>query len=259
MNPTDSSSTQGGQRSTRAPGSTHLYQELREQILELELRPGRELDEATLAERFRRSRTAVREALLNLSNERLVELLPNRGARVSNFDFLQLPRFIESIDLISRAINRYAAERRTPEQLARIRATHERFAECMRDGTSTAISADNRQFHMAVAEAADNAYLHAAYRQLHQEGMRVMHLALGRGRSDAQRQSRHLERVLEDHEALVAAIEARDPDAAEAVARSHTAIFQTRIAEYLSTATEAEVGIDPATAFEPALADRDSF
>lgn len=249
MNPTDSS-TRGEPRSTRAPGASHLYQELREQILELELRPGEELDEGVLAERFRRARTAVREALLNLSNERLVELLPNRGARVSHFDFLQLPRFIEAIDLVSRAINRYAAERRTPEQLTRIRATHERFAECMRDGSPTAISADNRQFHMAVAEAADNAYLHAAYRQLHQEGMRVMHLALGRARSDGERQLRHLERVLDDHEALVAAIEARDPDAAEAVARSHTAIFQARIAEYLSTVPEGEIGIDPATAFE---------
>ena len=258
MNPTDSS-TQDDVRSSRAPGATHLYQELREQILELELRPGQELDEAVLAERFRRSRTAVREALLNLSNERLVELLPNRGARVSHFDFLQLPRFIEAIDLVSRAINRYAAERRTADQLARIRATHERFAECMRDGVPTAISADNRQFHMAVAEAADNTYLHAAYRQLHQEGMRVLHLALGRARSGAQRQSRHLERVLADHEALVAAIESRDPDAAEAVARSHTAIFQDRIVEYLSTATEDEVGIDPATAFEPSGTGREPF
>lgn len=258
MNPTDPPA-QGDPRSHRSGRTTHLYQELREQILELELRPGQELDEAMLAERFRRSRTAVREALLNLSNERLVELLPNRGARVAHFDFLQLPRFIEAIDLVSRAVNRYAAERRTSEQLALIRATHERFAECVHDGTPTAISADNRQFHMAVAEAADNTYLHAAYRQLHQEGMRVMHLALGRARSGGQRQSRHLERVRADHEALVAAIEARDPDAAEAIARSHTAIFQSRIVEYLSTATEDEIGIDPATAFEPAGNGRGPF
>lgn len=258
MKPTDDPA-QGDPRSTRAPGATHLYQELREQILELQLRPGQELDEGVLAERFRRSRTAVREALLHLSNERLVELLPNRGARVAHFDFLQLPRFIEAIDLVSRAINRYAAERRTPEQLARIRATHERFAECMHDGTPTALSADNRQFHMAVAEAADNPYLHTAYRQLHQEGMRVMHLALGRARSDGQCQSRHLERVLEDHQALVAAIDARDPDTAEAIARSHTAIFQARIAEYLSTARKDEVGIDPAGAFEPDGTGRETF
>lgn len=86
-----------------------------------------------------------------------------------------------------------------------------------------------------------------------------MHLALGRARSDGQRQSRHLERVLDDHEALVAAIEARDPDAAEAVARSHTAIFQSRIAEYLSTAPEGEIGIDPATAFEASAPRREPF
>lgn len=241
----------GSSRPNRLPGATHLYQELREQILELQLRPGQELDEGILAERFQRSRKAVREALLHLSTERLVELLPNRGARVAHFDFLELPRFIEAIDLVSRAINRYAAERRTDEQMARIRVTHERFARCMHDGTPTAITADNRQFHMAIAEAADNPYLQTAYRQLHQEGMRVLHLAFGRARSDGQRQAHHLERVHEDHRALVEAIEARDADAAETVARSHTAIFQARIAEYLSTGRKDEVGIDPAGAFDP--------
>ena len=232
--------------SPRAPGVSHLYQELREQILELTLRPGEELDEAALAERFGRSRTSVREALLNLSTESLVELLPNRGARVAHFDLLELPRFIEAIDLVSRAINRYAALRRTREQFVRIREHHDRFVECARDQASpTALTARNRQFHMAVAEAADNVHLSAAYRQLHQQGIRTMHLALGGARTGAAARSGHIDRVLADHRDLLDAIDRGDADAAEAAARSHTEIFRERIAACLASDQDNEIAIDP--------------
>ena len=232
--------------SSRPPGVSHLYQELREQILELRLRPGEELDEAALAERFGRSRASVREALLNLSTESLVELMPNRGARVTHFDLVELPRFIEAIDLLSRAINRYAALRRTREQLVRIRERHDQFVDCARgDASPTAVTARNRQFHMAVAEAADNAHLSAAYRQMHQQGIRTMHLALSGARTGTEARSRHIDRVLTDHRDLLDAIDRGDADAAEAAARSHTEIFRERIAACLSADQDTSVAIDP--------------
>ena len=236
----------GERLSSRPPGVSHLYQELREQILELRLRPGEELDEAGLAERFGRSRTSVREALLNLSTESLVELLPNRGARVAHFDLVELPRFIEAIDLLSRAINRYAALRRTRDQLVCIRERHDQFVECARgDASPTALTARNRQFHMAVAAAADNAHLCAAYRQMHQQGIRTMHLALGGARSGAEARTRHVDRVLKDHRELLDAIDRGDADAAEAAARSHTEIFRERIAACLSADSDDAIAIDP--------------
>lgn len=239
------SAAEGSGRLNRGPGASHLFQELREQILDLRLRPGQELDEAELAERFGRSRTTVREALLNLSTESLVELLPNRGARVTQFDLLELPRFLEAIDLVSRAINRYAALRRSPDQLARIRELHDRFAECVReDASPTALTARNREFHLAIADAADNTHLHAAYRQMHQQGIRMMHLALGSARSGPEERSRHVDRVLADHRDLLAAIERGDADAAEAAARSHTDIFRQRIAVCLATDQNEAIAIE---------------
>src|SRR4029077_20859432 len=55
---------------------------LRDLIIHNELAPGKRLNERILCERLKVSRTPLREALKVLSHEGLVELLPNRGARV---------------------------------------------------------------------------------------------------------------------------------------------------------------------------------
>jgi len=234
-----------GTRSPRTAGAAHLYHELREEILELRIRPGQELDEGTLAEQYGRSRTTVREALLNLSADRLVELLPNRGARVARLDFIELPRFIEAIDLVSRAVNWYAAERRSPGHLRNIETNCRLFESQVEGGDASNLTAHNRAFHMAVAEASDNSYLYATYRRLFDEGLRVMHLAFSRARSAAEAQTQHLDRVCSDHRALLEAIEQRDRQRAEALARSHTELFRARVFDYLKIDKGDVIGIEP--------------
>lgn len=235
----------GAAARTPRSGATHLYHELREEILSLRLRPGAELDESALAERFGRSRTAVRETLLNLSSEGLVELQPNRGARVAQLDLIELPRFLEAFDLLSRAVNRYAAERRGEADLATIENAARLFEAEVASGNTTALTVRNRAFHMAVADAADSSFLSDAYQRLFDAGMRMVHLAYGRARSDAASQERHLARVADEHEQLVAAIRARDGERAEALARAHTELFRSRVYEYLDTDQGSMVEIDP--------------
>ena len=67
-------------------GSEMVYRNLRREILRLELVPGSELDEAGVAARYRVSRTPVREALIRLTAEGLVQATKGRGARVAALD-----------------------------------------------------------------------------------------------------------------------------------------------------------------------------
>src|SRR6187200_3686539 len=73
-----------------SPGGTtsaiRVHRDLRHAILEGELAPGERLRAEALAGRFGTSRTPVREALLMLEREGLVDVLPNRGAIVRSFD-----------------------------------------------------------------------------------------------------------------------------------------------------------------------------
>ena len=64
----------------RGSGVRVVYDILRDEILELRLAPGSPIDEVRLAERFGMSRTPIREALVRLAGEGLIDTLPNRAA-----------------------------------------------------------------------------------------------------------------------------------------------------------------------------------
>ena len=85
-----------------------LYQALRHQIIALEIEPGADLDEQQLVKKFGVSRTPVREALIRLSAEGLVEIRKNRGATVTSLDILTLQSIFEAGDLIEKAYMRLA-------------------------------------------------------------------------------------------------------------------------------------------------------
>jgi DNA-binding GntR family transcriptional regulator len=94
---------------------------LREAILRSEIKPGERLDQTKIAEQLRVSRTPVRNALLILSNEGLVEMTPHAGAVVSEMQ----PAEIEEIYFIRGVLEgiaaHLAAERMTDEDLALLR------------------------------------------------------------------------------------------------------------------------------------------
>jgi DNA-binding GntR family transcriptional regulator len=74
------------------------HQRLEDAILELELPPGTRLVEADLAERFEISKTPIREALLQLANDWLVELVPHTGARVTWLSVIEYAQLVELLD-----------------------------------------------------------------------------------------------------------------------------------------------------------------
>jgi DNA-binding GntR family transcriptional regulator len=70
----------------REPGTsavTHVYQNLRDQIINLKFEPGTPIAKNIIADRFKVSPTPVREALLRLSEENLVDIIPQSGTTVS--------------------------------------------------------------------------------------------------------------------------------------------------------------------------------
>ncbi|MCY4407535.1 MAG: GntR family transcriptional regulator [Rhodospirillaceae bacterium] len=90
-------------------GALQVYDVLREEILWVRIAPGSALDERDLAARFEVSRTPVREALLLLAGERLVQFLPNRTSIVAHFSLDNAGDYLDTALIISRAMARAAA------------------------------------------------------------------------------------------------------------------------------------------------------
>ncbi|PRY83079.1 GntR family transcriptional regulator [Donghicola tyrosinivorans] len=221
-------------KTEKLTGSAKVYKQLREDILRMDLAPGQPLDEVGLAERFSLSRSPIREALVKLAGEGLVHVLPNRSTIVSPINFQDLPRFLDTLDLLQRATHRLAAENRTEEELAEISAAREAFLEGSRESIATNNSVPhierNYDFHMAIARACRNPYLIRYYGQLLDEAKRLGHM---RFQFKSQTTDLKPEDLDAQHKQMVEAIARRDGAAIEELAHEHANLFRGQFMDYV--------------------------
>ena len=199
----------------RGSGVKVVYEMLRDEILDLRLAPGSPIDEVQLAERFGMSRTPIREALVRLAGEGLVETLPNRSAMVANIDVLNLHTFFDAITLMYRVTTRLAAQYHRAEDLAAIRQLQSAYVRAVADKDALAMVAINRDLHAAIAEAGRNPYFTTLTLRLLDEGRRILRLYY---QSFDDRLPRE---YADEHEAIIAAIAARDVELCDRLARAH--------------------------------------
>lgn len=199
----------------RGSGVRVVHESLRDEILDLTLPPGSPIDEVELAERFGMSRTPIREALIRLAGEGLVETLPNRSAMVARIDFLNLHHFFDAITLMYRLTNRLAAMNRSDAALARIRAAQADYAAAVAAQDALAMIAANRSFHAAIAEAGGNPYYTQFFLRVLDEGRRLLRLYY------QSFDDRLPQEYVGEHDAIIAAIAAGDVEESDRLGRAH--------------------------------------
>ena len=204
------------QERKRGTGARFVYDTLRDEILNVVLQPGEPIDEIGLADRLSMSRTPIREALVRLAGDGLVTLLPNRSTVVSQIDFPNLPHFFDALTLIYRVTTRLAAQFHDSADLAEIRAREEAFARVVLAGDTAGMIQLNRDFHVAIAEAGRNPYYLQLFARLLDEGRRILRLYYY-----PTFEPRLPHPYIQEHEAIIAAIAARDVDACDRLAKEH--------------------------------------
>lgn len=226
-------------------GSSRVYRKLRDEILRVELTPGTSLDEVSLSERFDLSRSPIREALVRLSGEGLVQILPNRSIVVTPMEFDKMPEFLDALDLLQRVVTRFAAIHRSEAELEKIKATQAAFeaeaGNAIATGDCISMIEQNFEFHMAIAMACRNSYFADSYRRLLQEGRRLLyfHFQYQKLNPDLT-----IEEMAGDHTGMVSAIENRDPDKAEHEAHVHAVQFRGRFMDFLNQNLTAKLSLN---------------
>lgn len=206
---------------------------LRQRILTMRMPPGAILDEYALAEEFGISRPPVRELLRQMAGEGYVDLEPNRPARVTGMGYQSLRDFFLFAPIVYVASTRLAAERRTEEELAQLRDVQSDFRAAIAAGDVEARVFLNDRFHLMIGEMAQNAYVLPSLRRCLIDHARIAkvfyedHLAARNPKMRAER-----DEAADQHDQIIAAIEARDPDRAEAIVRAHLDLSRRNIAMY---------------------------
>lgn len=210
-----------------------LVQTLRRRILTMTVAPGAVLDEYALADEFGLSRPPVREIMRQMAGEGYIELEPNRPARVAAMGYQSLRDFFLFAPVVYVASTRLAAERRSLDDLDQLKAIQSDFRHAIAAGDVDARVFENDRFHLKIGEIAQNAYILPSLRRCLIDHARIAkvfyedHLALQRPQMADER-----DEAARQHDDIIAAIEARDPDRAEALVRAHLDLSRRNIAMY---------------------------
>jgi len=196
-----------------------VAERLRAGILTGRLRPGEWLRQARLAQEFGVSQMPVREALKRLAAEGLVEHVPYRGVRVVEFspedveDLYVCRAFIESLAA------RFAAVCITDKEVGELADLQCRMAACRTPEDLVEYRELNRQFHSAIFAASRRSYLVRTLAQLWAAFPTMLWSNVPRVATDSLPSRDQPD--IEEHTAIVAALRARDGDAAERAVRHH--------------------------------------
>lgn len=192
---------------------------LRVAILNGELRPGEWLRQEKLAAEYNVSQMPIREALKELSAEGLVEHVPYRGMRVIEFSTADIADLYSCRSFIEGMAVRAAASSITDEELAELKRVLVRMKNYLQSESFAEYHDLNRRFHQLIVEASRRTYLIRMLNQMWDAfpSMLWNNSALTANKAMPTRDQADTE----DHERLVEALERRDADAAEQLARRH--------------------------------------
>src|SRR3954469_11450029 len=198
---------------------------LRRSIIRGELVPGATLVESDLCKELGVSRTPLREAMKLLAAEGLVELRPNRSPRIADIETDNILELFEALAGIERLAAELAAQRITERELQRLRLLQTRMENHHRDGKLDDYFAINGDIHGLIVQAARNAPLREAHETLLSRAERARYLALGA--------ERRWSNSVEEHAAILAALEVRDSEAAGRLLAAHVQRTGTALLEVL--------------------------
>ena len=193
-----------------------VFEALRELIVSVALAPGMVLPRAELAEHYGISQTPIRDALMRLGEEGLVDIFPQHATVVSRIDIaaaLQAHFLRRSIELEILRTLAALPEAAHAALLTRLHAHLRRQADALQPLDYAALAAADQAFHRELYQAADVEPLWALVRQRsgHVDRLRRLNLPAA-GKAQA---------IVRDHGAIVEALAARDAAAAEAALRRH--------------------------------------
>ena len=190
-----------------------LYDALREQIVTLQLKPGDALSRTEIAKQFGVSQTPVRDALMKLEQEDLVDVFPQAATRVSKIDlraarqahFLRLAVELE-------LVHRFASQQNEAVNVE-LKAIMTDLKRCSRSKDSIGFMQADRRFHHVLYEYADLMEIWALIqgRSGHIDRLRHLHLP-----ADGK-----MQQIIKDHQDIADAIQSGLPEVAQQAVRKH--------------------------------------
>lgn len=193
--------------------AVEIANRLRQMIFEGVLEPGEKINERALTESFGVSRTPLREALKVLANEGLLDLIPHRGAVITRQSEAELGEVFRVLAALEGLAGELAAENASDAALAEIASL---TAELR-----ASYEAADRPLYFQINQAIHKAILSATGNETLQRSHELVAFRVQRARYQANLTPERWRAAVEEHEAICAALQARDAERAGRLMKAH--------------------------------------
>ncbi|MDD3334168.1 MAG: GntR family transcriptional regulator [Eubacteriales bacterium] len=190
---------------------------LKQNIISLDMQPGKMYSEKELASTLGLSRTPMREALLQLSKIKIVDIYPQRGSAVSliDYDLVDEARFIR--EALECSIVKLVCQIVTPEQLMLLQSNVSRQQKYLQSGNIAPLLPLDNNFHKLLYQIANKmqSYDFVSSMTIHLDRVRNMALSTSTDHG-----------FVAEHQAILDAICKRDGDLAAELVHKHVVRFR---------------------------------
>jgi len=194
--------TGGVMRITRVTLHDAVLNQIRDMIIEGQLKPGTRINEGQVGAMLGVSRTPLREAIKTLASEGLVEIVPAKGAIVRRFSENDIREVLEVLKALEQTAARMACARASDAGIGEIKALHEEMLRLYAERNRLNYFKLNQNIHSAIVRAAGNTVLAQTHEQLQARIKRIRFI----GNETPERWAA----AVAEHEDMIVALMARD-------------------------------------------------
>ena len=184
----------------RVSARQQIYDTLKSWIVEGTLKPGEFIYDSEIASYFSVSRTPVREAILLLARQDLVEIVPSKGTKITETNEASARFIYEAISCLSAEIARLAVRKQTSESVEELKKLNAAFEEAVNCGDNTKILEADTAFHNCILKMADNPYMENCWQEIlpHAYRYELLYFRSGSDRGSSVKEHAEIIRAFEE-------------------------------------------------------------
>jgi len=215
--------------------SVTAYEKIYRKIISLEYEPGQRLEENQLVKQLGIGRTPIREALLNLSADMMVESQPNKGFVVSPITLQKTKAAFAALKILELGVASLAIQQDVTHYLSQMEIANQTVKDAMTQMDILSLVEANSTFHNYFARCSNNEYLIQGLHKVRCETNRLAYLSYGNEIDPCNSLHDHYELVISEHNDTITYIKERDEAGLKETICQHIKTFQKRIIHYMAS------------------------
>lgn len=219
---------------TRQSLSVTAYEKVYQKIITLDFEPGQRLEEKQLIEDLEMGRTPIREALLRLVGENMVESLPGRGYIVRPLTLQNIRATFEMMKILEIGVASLVARQNIAPFLLQMEKADSAVKSAIKTFNLLDLVDANHDFHQYYAMCSGNEYLVRGINQIRSEAKRLSYLSYANEVDPGISLRNHYDSVIHEHAKILTCLRDKDEALLKKTILEHIKAFQKRIILFIS-------------------------